>query len=96
MRQWEYALSTADEAPETAPILLKGTICDNLKKASELGYQAIEIHMREDEEIDCEEIKRTMRDYHIKISQIITGRLNTEGKCSLMADEPYITAAAMS
>jgi sugar phosphate isomerase/epimerase len=96
MKQWNYALSTADEAPETAPILLKGTISENLIKAAAMGYQAIEVHIREDEEINFEDVKKVMKENNVKIAQIVTGRLNTEGKCSLIADEPYIQETAIA
>ncbi len=95
MKDWKYALSSADEAPDTAPILLKGTIQENLRMASKLGYDAIEVHLRETEELDYEEILQTMNETGTRISMIVTGRLNTEGKCNLMDEIPYIAAAAV-
>lgn len=95
MKSWRFAVSSADEAPDTAPILLQGGICDNLREAARLGYDAIEIHTRETEEIDYEAIKKCCDDNNVKIAAIITGRLNTEGKCNLMDDIPYITIAAI-
>lgn len=95
MKKWKYAVSSADNAPTTAPILLKGSICENLKKAAELGYDAIEVHMRPDDEFDAEEILKAEETYGAKVAMIITGRLNTEGKCSLIDDRPYVVDAAM-
>ena len=92
---WKLAVSSADDAPESAPILLKGTICDNLKKASLLGYDAIEVHMRENDPVDYAAIKAAEKKYGVKVCMIITGRLNTEGKCNLTDDRPYIVKAAM-
>jgi len=57
---WKFACSTAKEAPDTAPILLKGDIGQNLVKAAELGYQAIEVHMRETTQLDIPMIRKTM------------------------------------
>ena len=54
MKRWDYAVSSADDAPASAPILLKGSICENLKKVAELGYRAIEVHTRPDEQFDYE------------------------------------------
>lgn len=96
MKTWKYSLSSADKAPSSAPILLRGSICDNLIKASRLGYNAIEVHTREDVYLDYEKIKKTIQETGIRISMIITGRLNTEGRCNLMDDAPYITEAAMN
>lgn len=90
MSRWNYALSSAEEAPSTAPILLHGSISENLRKAKQLGYQAIEVHLREDDDVDYQDVLQTMEETGIQISSIVTGRLNTEGKCSLIDDAPYI------
>lgn len=96
MDRWKYALSSADEAPSTAPILLQGSIGQNLKKAKKLGYHAIEIHLREDDDVDYQEVLQTMQETGVKVSSIVTGRLNTEGKCSLIDDAPYIVETTVN
>lgn len=95
MKHFRYALSTAKYAPETAPILLKGDICSNLRKAKEFGYDAIEVHLREEETIDIQSILKTMDETQINISVIATGRLYTEGGCSLIDDKRYAMNAAI-
>lgn len=93
---WKYAVSSADAAPATAPILLHGSVEENLQKAAALGYDAIEVHTREDVPLHYDAIRAAYESSGARVSMVITGRLNTEGKCSLIADEPYITAAAMT
>ena len=95
MAHFQYALSSALYAPETAPILLKGSVCENLKKAGELGYDAIEIHMRETDAIDIPEVQKTMQETGVRVAMIVTGRLNTEGGLSLMDDRPYVIREAI-
>lgn len=95
MKVWKYAVSAADEAPDTAPILLKGDVCENLKIAARLGYDAIELHTREDDDYDYNKIRETEKNCGVKLEMIITGRLNTEGGCNLIDDAPYIAEAAM-
>lgn len=95
MKNWKYAVSSADAAPVTAPILLQGSVVENLEKAAELGYDAIEVHTREDVELDYDAIREAYARTGARVSMVITGRLNTEGMCSLVADEPYIVSAAM-
>ena len=95
MRNWKLAVSTADRAPALAPILLHGTISDNLMQAAKLGYQAIEVHTRETEAFDYEAIREAEKKSGVKVCMVVTGRLNTEGKCSLIDDRPYVTQAAM-
>lgn len=96
MDLWKFAVSSADDAPSTAPILLKGTIPENLAKAASLGYDAIEIHTREDIPLDYAAIHQAEKITGTRVCMVITGRLNTEGMCSLTADEPYIVTAAMA
>lgn len=95
MKRWRLAVSSADDAPATAPILLHGDICSNLRAAASLGYDAIEVHTREDAVLDYPAIEQTAHECGAKVCMVITGRLNTEGRCSLIDDAPYIVKAAM-
>ena len=84
MHHFTIALSTADVSPVTAPILLNGRIEDNLKKAAEMGFDGIEVHMREDHDLDIGSVREAMDRTGTKIAMVVTGRLNTEGGCSLI------------
>lgn len=95
LNQWKMACSTADEAPLTAPIVFRGDVCANLKRAARMGYDAIELHTRETVELDYDSIRRTTAECGAKVGMVITGRLFTEGKCNLMDDIPYVTEAAI-
>lgn len=87
MNIWKYAASAAPEAPKTAPILLTGDICDCLRKAAALGFDAIEYHTRENVVFDYEKIRKTMAETGCKISMIVTGRLYTQGGYSLTSED---------
>ena len=95
MKKWKFALSSADEAALSAPILLRGDICDNIIQAAQLGYHALEVHTRETVLWDYSAIEKVMLQYNMKISAIVTGRLNTEGQVNLIDDVPYITQSAI-
>lgn len=95
MKKRLYACSSADTAPKTAPILLTGDVCDNLRKAAAMGYDCIEVHTRETVEWDYDAINACAAECGCKVGMIITGRLNTEGKCDLINDIPYIQEAAV-
>ncbi len=88
---YRFAVSTADSAPLTAPILLIGTIEENIKKAASLGYDAIEIHLREDSIIDYERVLKLCGDYDVKIAAIVTGRLAVQEHVYL-SDEDSVKA----
>ena len=87
MKNWKFGISAAFSAPKTAPILLTGDICDCLRKAAQLGYDAIEYHTRETAVFDYDEIRRTMEETGCRISMIVTGRLFTEGGFSLTSED---------
>lgn len=95
MKTWSYALSSAHAAPATAPILLRGDICHNLKAAAAMGYQGLEIHMREDVHLDYDRINGISADCGVALTAIVTGRLNTQGGVNLVDDRPYISHAAI-
>lgn len=85
---YRFAISTADRAPETAPILLIGSIAENIKKAASLGYDAIEIHLRENSQIDYDNILELCRDCNVKIAAVVTGRLAVQEHVSLTDEQP--------
>lgn len=90
-----FAISSAWSAPSTAPIVLTGGITDNMIRAAMMGYQGLEIHMRETTVLDYEKIAQVSQEYNIGVSAVVTGRLNTEGKVSLIDDRPYVSEAAI-
>ena len=96
MINWQFALSSADEAALSSPILLRGELGDNLVQAAELGYHALEVHTRETVLWNYTAIEKVMKEHNIKISAIVTGRLNTEGQVNLIDDIPYITQSAVT
>ncbi|MDO4546561.1 MAG: sugar phosphate isomerase/epimerase family protein [Clostridia bacterium] len=95
MKEFRLALSTANASPATAPILLNGSVVENLRRAAALGYDAIEVHIRENDAFDEVGILRAAAECSVEVAQIITGRLNTEGRCSLTDDRPYVVEAAL-
>lgn len=88
MRRWKYAAAAAQDAPKTVPILFTGDICDCLRNAAAVGFDAIEYHARESTEFDYDVIRKTMEDTGCKISMMSTGRLYTQGGFSLTSEDP--------
>jgi sugar phosphate isomerase/epimerase len=95
MTAWKYALSSAGEAPASAPIVLTGDIYARLKIAAELGYTGIEIHLREDEPLDTGRVRDVATELGVRFSALVTGRLCTQGGVNLIDDRPYIVEAAL-
>jgi len=84
MKDWKFAVSSAPNAPDTAPILLKGEVCDNLERAASMGYSAIEVHTRENAALDYAKIRATASACGCRVAVIVTGRLCTEAGHSLL------------
>jgi sugar phosphate isomerase/epimerase len=95
MTEWTYALSSAAEAPASAPIVLTGDLCARLRAAAELGYAGIEVHLREDEPLDTGRVKDVAAEAGVRFSALVTGRLCTQGGVNLIDDRPYIVEAAL-
>jgi sugar phosphate isomerase/epimerase len=95
MKDLRFAVSAANEAPPSAPILLVGDICSNLRTAASLGYSAIEIHTRETANLDYYMISKTTEECGTKVAMVITGRLLTEGEVNLIDDSPCVTESAI-
>ena len=95
MKNYKLSLSSSDFATQKMPILLVGDIIENIKKASGLGYDGLEIHTRETADLDYPAIRDAMAAYGIGISAIATGKLCTLGKVDLIDARPYIRAAAI-
>ncbi len=93
--KYKLSVSTADTAPDTAPLLLLGGICENLKKAYNAGYSAIEIHIRENVSLDYQKILDVCSELNMTISAVVTGRLNTQENVSLIDDDSNKVKAAM-
>ena len=93
---WRYSVSYAESASRTSPIPLQGSMEAALKTAALLGYDAIEFHTREDAILDFSKIQKLLQENNIKICNIVTGRLCTEEKCTLLDDSVYIRERAMS
>lgn len=91
----KFSISASEQSPLTAPIPLCGNICESLEFAASLGYNAIEVHTRENADLDYEKILEVSEKCGIKICAIVTGRINTEGKVNLIDDAIYISNAAM-
>lgn len=95
MKKWGYCVTSCMQASESAPLLLRGGICENLRKAAEMGYDAVEIHLRENEPLDYDAVRAVMEETKVSVAMVATGRLNTEGGGSLMDDRRWVEETTM-
>ena len=95
LKTWKYSVSYAEHTPLTAPLPLDGPLEDALRLASGMGYDAIEYHTRENVAQDLPRLRRLQEELNIRICSVVSGRLYTQGKCSLLDDAVYVSERAM-
>ena len=88
-RNFRYALSSADFAAPTAPIVLTGGIFERISATAALGYDGLEVHLRENDPIDIAMVQAAMEKAGICFSALVTGRLCTQGQVNLVDDRLY-------
>ncbi|MGI9860009.1 sugar phosphate isomerase/epimerase family protein [Moorella naiadis] len=91
----KISVSIAQNAPESAPFILRGPYIDTIKKAAELGYDAVEIHVRDPRELEVEQIFKACQDEGITVSTLGTGLGYVVDKLSLTHPEAQIREKAV-
>ncbi|HHW02608.1 MAG TPA: sugar phosphate isomerase/epimerase [Thermoanaerobacterales bacterium] len=69
----KLSISIAENAGENAPIVLRGNYVECIKKASEIGYKAVEIHVNNPLALNIEEIMNACYLNKISVSTLGTG-----------------------
>lgn len=67
------SITIAESAAKNAPIVLRGSYIENIKKAAKMGYDAVEIHVRDPRTLNIEEIQKACEENHIIVSTLGTG-----------------------
>jgi sugar phosphate isomerase/epimerase len=68
--------------------LLSGTFEEKADKAADLGYDGIELMVRDPAGLDWPSVKTTLEDAGLKVPQVVTGELfGADGLCLVTADE---------
>lgn len=71
---------------EAAPVLFKGDLYKNMDLAKEIGYDALELHIKNPAEIDGKRMKEYCDNLNFSISALVTGMSFTQDKLSLIDD----------
>jgi len=69
----KFSVSYVSEGDFTFPFVMRGSYVTAIKKAAQLGYKAVEIHVRDPQELDVEGIWRVCQGEGILISTLGTG-----------------------
>jgi sugar phosphate isomerase/epimerase len=86
---FKYGISAAmEELPESQPVTLRGSIEELCRLAVEIGYDALELHVREPKRYDAEKIRSTAERHRLSICAVTNGMEYTVGGLSLIDDDP--------
>ena len=87
------AISTS--GAKFAALAMKADFKDSLRKVAELGYDAVELAIRDPHIIDVNEIKRLLREFHLPVPAIATGQAYGEEGLSFSDPDPEIRKKAV-
>ena len=93
---FKYGITCAlEELPQTQPVALRGSIDEVCKLAKNIGYDAVELHIREPKRYNVEEIRRTVNDHGLTVCALANGMEYTIGGLSLIDDNKDRREAAL-
>lgn len=92
-----YGVSAAlEELPAAQPVTLRGPIDIVCAEAAEIGYDAIELHLRDPARYDADQIKKTAGSYNLAVCAIAGGMEYTINGLCLIDDDPKKRGSAMT
>lgn len=96
MGMFTYGIACSlDQVSDAAPIILRGDMDYLADTASKLGYEAIELQMRDPQRFDWAKLRKTAEQAGLKFSAIATGREYAENGLWLLSDDKAMRRAAI-
>lgn len=96
-RKIRYGIAISQEIlGEGAPVPFQGGIPEGMAKAAAMGFDCVELHVRNPAEIDVDGLRRLASDTGIQIAAIGTGLEYALNGLSLTSDDPAIREKAAS
>ena len=92
---FKFAVAAAEQIPETDPVLLRGNIEGIFRKAAELGYDAIEVHLRSADALPAERMVQLAKETGVAVAAVATGLAKREDGLCLIDDDPAARAASV-
>jgi sugar phosphate isomerase/epimerase len=91
----KLALTATPSAARFAPILLRGDIAGAFALAAELGYDGVELHLRQPGDIDRAAVRKLASDYGLGIPILGTGMAAGEDGLTFADHDPEIRRQAV-
>jgi sugar phosphate isomerase/epimerase len=83
----KLSISVTDEADKTTPFVLRGDYADSIRIASEIGYDAVELHIRDPKSVDMDLIRNLCEKHGIAVSSLGTGKASGIDGLSFMSSD---------
>ncbi|MDR0450721.1 MAG: sugar phosphate isomerase/epimerase [Treponema sp.] len=94
---FQYGVTAAlEELPLSQPVTLRGSIEDLCNTAGEIGYDALELHIREPGRYDGGKIRKAADAAKLRIAAVANGMELTVGGLSLIDEDPERREAAIA
>jgi len=93
---FRYGVNCAfEEVAPSAPVVLRGGIESVAKEAAEIGYDGLELFIRNPAQYDGKYLKRVATEHGLGFATIGTGMEYTVNQLSLISDSPAVRQAAV-
>lgn len=88
---FKYSIAvTKEDVSFWTPIVFRGDIFQSIDKAKQIGYDAVELHLRNPKEIDADRLKKYCDFNNFNISALGTGLESSLNKLSLIDDDEMV------
>ena len=91
----KLAVTATPSAGRFAPILLRGDVVPAFEVAARLGYQGVELHVRNPADIDARLVRRLMQRHDMQIPTIGTGLAAGEDGLTFADPDPSVRQLAL-
>ncbi|MGB8479932.1 MAG: sugar phosphate isomerase/epimerase family protein [Acidobacteriaceae bacterium] len=92
----KLAVTMVKEAPAQAPLVLRGDYTDSIRKAAQIGYDAVELHVADPAEVDVREVRAACETTGVGMSSIGTGLALVRDGLSLTSREKAARGRAIA
>jgi sugar phosphate isomerase/epimerase len=95
-KDFRFSLAVSEESlPELTPILLRGDLERSVRTAAEIGYDAIELHIRNAAETDSAKLANLCQRYGIRVSAVATGLESSLNHLTMVDENKIIRSEAL-
>jgi 5-keto-L-gluconate epimerase len=92
----KLAVTIVKEAAAQAPLVLRGNYTNSIRKAAQIGYDAVELHVADPAELDVREVHAACDATGVGMSSIGTGLAWVRDGLSLTSRDPEVRHRAMT